>query len=350
MKQKLLLGITKSNWGGAQKAVYDLATHPRIYNNYDVTVMSGSEGELIKKLQDKNIKTKVVNIKNNLNIFQAIGNFYELYKYIKKEKPDIIHLHSSKISLFGAIASRLAGITLIVFTAHAWPHNEDRNIFVKLLLRLLSIITVLFAHRTIAVSDNLIKTLKAPNFIKKKITLVYNGIKNEVYKKLPKLSGGSKIKHIVSLGELNDNKHHASVLKILPQIKNIHYHIIGEGTHRSKLEELIKDKKLGKRVTLYGHINNAKDLLSQYDVFLLPSKTEALGYVVLEALQAGLPVIARAVGGVPEILKGLSYGKLYKYDTDLIDLLSAEVHKEFKWKDSRFDFEKMIEKTLYLYK
>jgi glycosyltransferase involved in cell wall biosynthesis len=196
----------------------------------------------------------------------------------------------------------------------------------------------------------LVKTLRVPNFIKKKVTLIYNGIKDETYKKLPKLSTGSNVKHIVSLGELNDNKHHKSVISILPQIKNVHYHIIGEGGQRSKLEKLIKDKKLEKRVTLYGHVNNAKDLLSQYDVFLLPSKTEALGYVVLEALQAGLPVIARAVGGVPEILKGLSYGKLYKYDTDLIDLLTDEVHKDFKWKDSRFDFEKMIEKTLYLYK
>ena len=64
MKQKLLLGITKANWGGAQKCVYDLATHPKIFYNYDVTVMSGNEGELIDKLNKKNIKTKIVDRKS----------------------------------------------------------------------------------------------------------------------------------------------------------------------------------------------------------------------------------------------------------------------------------------------
>jgi glycosyltransferase involved in cell wall biosynthesis len=196
--------------------------------------------------------------------------------------------------------------------------------------------------------------LKIPIFINKKITVIYNGIEKKVYNDLPKLSSGSHdgktIRHIVSIGELNNNKAHDTVLKILPQVKGVHYHIIGEGKNRNKLENLIKSNDLSDRVTLYGHKPNAKSLLSQYDAFLLPSRTEALGYVVLEALQAGLPVIARRVGGVPEILRDLPYAKLYNHDTDLIGLLDEPLQTGFKWSDSRFDFDKMVERTIYIYK
>lgn len=351
--KKIVYLITKSNWGGAQKAVHDLATHPKIYNNYEVVVASGNDGELLEKISSKKIRTVNLKIKNNMNPFTAFKNLFDLYFYLDKEKPDIVHLHSSKISMFGAIAARLASVPLIIFTAHGWPHNEDRNIFTKTVLRLLMWMTVSLSHRTIAVSENVVQSLRAPSFIKKKMVVVYNGIQKGDYKQLPKLSDGDKnkkIKHIVSIGELNHNKAHDTVLRILPQIKNIQYHIIGEGSSRGKLEKLIREKKLEKRVTLYGHINNAKSLLPQYDAFLLPSRTEALGYVLLEALQAGIPVIARHVGGVPEIIRDLPYARLYKYDTDLMDILNEPLPTDFKWDDKRFDFEKMIDKTLFLYK
>lgn len=350
----ILYIITKSNWGGAQKAVFDLATHPKINNQYKVKVLSGGNGELLEKLKTYNIKTDIINIKNNLNPFSTLNSFFKLYKYIKKESPEIVHLHSSKISMLGSVAARIAGVPLIIFTAHGWPHNEDRNIIIKIILRLIMWNTVLFSHKTIAVSENIASTLKAPKFLNKKILVIYNGIEKRTYTSLPKLSSGSpedkKIRHIVSIGELNNNKAHDSVIKVLPQVKNVHYHIIGEGKNRQKLENLIQKNSLTNRVTLYGHKPNAKALLSQYDLFLLPSKTEALGYVVLEALQAGIPVIARNVGGVPEILRDLPYTKLYKHDTDLIGLLEEPILENFIWSDSRFDFEKMIERTLYLYK
>lgn len=352
-KKAILYIITKSNWGGAQKAVFDLATHPKINKNYDVKVLSGNDGELLSKLFDHNISTDTINIANNLNPFSTLIALYRLYKYIKNESPDIVHLHSSKISMLGSVAARVAGVPLIIFTAHGWPHNESRNILVKLMLRIIMHGTVLFSHRTIAVSENIAATLGAPSFLKKKMTVIYNGIEKKVYSTLPKLSSGSHdgktIKHIVSIGELNTNKAHDTVLNILPQIKGVHYHIIGEGKNRAKLENIIKTKNLESRVTLYGHKPNAKSLLSQYDLFLLPSRTEALGYVVLEALQAGLPVIARRVGGVPEILRDLPYARLYNHDTDLIGLLEEDLPSDFKWSDSRFDFEKMIDRTIYIY-
>ena len=90
-------------------------------------------------------------------------------------------------------------------------------------------------------------------------------------------------------------------------------------------------------------------MLPQYDLFLLPSRTEALPYVILEALQSGLPIIARRVGGVPEILQGISSAVIYDNDNELIDLLKKELPKPIVWNDSRFAIDNMIRKTAFEY-
>ena len=102
--------------------------------------------------------------------------------------------------------------------------------------------------------------------------------------------------------------------------------------------------------------------MSQFDMFLLPSHTEALGYVVIEALQQGLPVIARKVGGVPEIINNLPHSTLYEKDSELIEIIpryievnkklnsiSVDDDKQVFWHNEKFSKENMIEKTKAIY-
>jgi glycosyltransferase involved in cell wall biosynthesis len=353
-KPKLLYAITKASWGGAQKYVFDLATHPDIRKRFDVEILSGigPDGniELISKLEKENIKVHILkNIKRNINPLRDVFAFYELYKNIKSIAPDIIHVNSSKMGLLGSVIARHLKIKTIVFTAHGWAFNENRSFFSKIFFRILSQITVLMSHRTIAVSNNIITSLKPISKIKNKIQVIYNGIKDQNIKPLPKLSSGSGVQHVVSIGELHPSKNHLSVIRMMKHIKNIHYHIIGDGELKKKIEQEIKKRNLENRVTMHGHVKMANQILPQFDIFLLPSNTEALGYVVLEALQAGLPVIARRVGGVPEIIENLPHARLYTHDNELISLLPNFNPDIKEWNDYRFKFENMINETKNLY-
>jgi glycosyltransferase involved in cell wall biosynthesis len=90
---------------------------------------------------------------------------------------------------------------------------------------------------------------------------------------------------------------------VLPDRDDVGLFIIGEGDERGYLEHLIKVEGLTGRVVLLGHVTDAPSYLSAFDLFVLPSRSESLGYVLLEAGMAGLPAIGTRVGGIPEILE-----------------------------------------------
>ena len=111
-KKKLFLVITKSNWGGAQRYVYDLATS--FSDRYHVTVVLGEprndtvesgKGVLLERLRSRGIKTVTIKeLKRDISISEEIIAFWKLIKIFWKERPDIVHLNSSKIGGLGALA------------------------------------------------------------------------------------------------------------------------------------------------------------------------------------------------------------------------------------------------------
>jgi glycosyltransferase involved in cell wall biosynthesis len=150
-----------------------------------------------------------------------------------------------------------------------------------------------------------------------------------------------------------------SVVKEFP---NTHYVILGEGEQRKTLEEKITALDLNNNIHLLGYINNAKEYLQAFDIFLLPSISEALPYTIVEAGFAQLPIIATNVGGIPEIITHENTGLLIPsknptaIDKAIRDLISdnakksqlaQNAHKEIS---SKFSMPKMIESTIIVYR
>lgn len=315
---KLLLAITKSNWGGAQRYVYDIATHFNTDKHFNVTVLSGGDGDLITKLQAGNVRTiPLSTLGRDIGIVKDTKSFLALIKIINEEKPDILHLNSSKMGLLGGIAGRLCGVKKIIFTAHAWPFNETRPSYQKKIFKLLGMVTVFISHKTIAVSQSVIHSLNAPHFISKKITCVYTGIEApNLYEEglFFKNFSIEKTKgiHIVSIGELHTSKGLDRALIALAKCKHLAwtYHIIGTGEKKDYLSTLVNQLGIADRVMFHGFIANASLYLNSFDLFLFPSRTEALGYVAIEALFSKLPIVASNAGGIPEVLFDDPYTKL----------------------------------------
>jgi glycosyltransferase involved in cell wall biosynthesis len=110
---------------------------------------------------------------------------------------------------------------------------------------------------------------------------------------------------ILSIGELHTSKGYDIALSYLKKLKDVPwtYHILGEGDEQANLEKEVKKFGLEERVFFYGYVEKASSYMNSFDIFFLPSRTEALGYVVIEALNTSIPIVAHAVGGVPEIIK-----------------------------------------------
>jgi glycosyltransferase involved in cell wall biosynthesis len=365
-KKNILFVITKSNWGGAQKYVYDLAVGlPK--DIFNVTVALGGKGVLKEKLENSGIKTIIIErLGRNINIFDDISVFFKLLRLFHIEKPDIVHLNSSKIGGLGALAGRFVRTQKIVFTVHGWAFNETRGILQKTVIKLLSWITIILSHHVITVSEYDCKQGHGMPFTGKKITTIHNGIseidfknkeesRNELLKKFvdlaPKLD--EKTVWLGTIAELHKNKGLEYAIKALAIARKSEKHlfsdlifvVIGDGEERVNLENLIKTENLENIVILAGYKDYAMSFLKAFDIFLLPSVKEGLPFVLLEAGMAKLPSIATAVGGVPEIIDDMTSGILVQPKNP--QEIAEGIKYLKKHKEKRFEFgQKLHQKIL----
>jgi len=366
-KTKIFICITKSNWGGAQKYVYDLATNlPK--EKFDVSVLLGGNGELKNRLDLAGIKTlSLENSERDINIKRELNLFYELEEIFRKEKPDVIHLNSSKIGFVGALAGKAAGIKKIIFTGHGWAFNEDRDVLSKLFFMILHIITIVLSGKVIAVSE--LTKNQIPSPFRKKMVVIRNGLREIVFKdkKIAQKDLGIKtmVKNPIWIGtisELHKNKGLEYAIEAVSKIKeNFVFVIMGDGEEKTNLQTQIDKLGLNNKVFLVGRIEMASTYLKAFDILTLTSITEALPYFLLEAGAAGLPVIASDVGGIPEIIKNGKSGVLVESkDSDgirkQIEFLAKNPEKarvlgtNLKEKvDKEFKLEDMVKKTVKLY-
>ncbi|TRZ52320.1 glycosyltransferase family 1 protein, partial [bacterium] len=323
-KKKILYVITKSNWGGAQRYVFDLAVN--FSPEYDVSVAFGGEGELKTRLEKAGIRTiSLPFLKRDVNPFTDIFTFNKLVELFKTERPDIIHVNSSKIGGMGALAGRIAKVPKIIFTAHGWAFREERPAYQKIIIKFLSWLTILFSHAVITVSERDEREALEMPFTKRKIILVHNGIEEpeflsaeqarESIIKEDGLSVPENALWIGTIGELHKNKGHIYAIEAFSKLEktaNVLFFIIGEGEERKELQQKINEFGLEKKVFLLGKKDGAPKLLNAFDIFLFPSVKEGLPFAILEAGMAGLPTIASAVGGIPEVITDMQTGMLIR--------------------------------------
>lgn len=388
--KKILYIITKSNWGGAQKYVYDLAsTIPK--DSYTTVVATGGCGELTEKLAEAKIRTvSIPHLGRDVSIFDDLLVFFFLLKLFKTERPDIVHLNSSKIGGLGALAGRVYNLLntfkkpeffpriKIIFTAHGWAFGEPRRSFLqRKLIKFLSWLTVILSHKTITVSNFDLKQIENTPFVKNKILTIYNGVNESEFTERvcarEKLLGEKAVqfKNTIWLGtiaELTNNKgleysiravNNIAGKSVTPQFT---YIIIGEGEDEKKLSKLIKKLQLDDVVFLIGHKKDAFSLLKAFDIFLLPSLKEGLPYTLLEAGLAQIPIIASNVGGISEIIDHKKSGILTeaKKVDDIVNAINSIVYKKvqaeqfskelFRKIRKKFSREEMLSKTKLLYK
>lgn len=320
-KTKILLVITKSNFGGAQRYVYDLATSLP-HENFEVVVVFGEGGELEEKLKTAGIRTiKINSLQRDVNFLKDFSVLFELIKIFKTEKPAVVHLNSSKIGGVGALAGRLSGVHKIIFTAHGWAFNEKRSLPSKTIIAFIQWLTVVLCHKTIAVSQKTAdQILKFPFINSKKIKVIYNGVgtinflEKENAREAVCKGAVKYTKWIGTISELHKNKGLDIAIDAFASVSKTHtdtaFVIIGAGEEKENLNKQINELGLTDRVFLAGFITDAKNYLKAFDIFTLTSRTEALPYAISEAGLANLPVIASAVGGIPEIIPSSEYGIL----------------------------------------
>ena len=236
------------------------------------------------------------------------GIIREIKEIILREKIVLVHTHLYDGGKYGRIAARMAKVPGIVHTAH--------NIYVKRRTKyhLINRILSSFTDRIIAVSEAVKESLVRYDRIKrKKIQVIYNGID------LSKFDGPSTQYEVRAelgiqpdeyvigvIARLEEQKGHRYLLEALSNIPehlaSLKILIVGDGQLRSALEAETKKKGLSSNVFFLGTRKPIAPILRALDLFLLPSLWEGFSMAILEAMAAGIPVVATRVGGAGEVI------------------------------------------------
>jgi len=375
--KKVLIAITKSNWGGAQTYVYAMAKGARDAGAL-VTITAGSAtnaggdtGQLFSELEQEGIRAiPLATMRRDVGLLSEWHSFRELIRIFKQERPDVLHLNSSKMGALGCIAGRLAGIRTIIFTSHGWAFNETRPWWQRVSIKLICAITIYGSTRTICVSDALRRDMGWLPFSQRKLIVIRNGI--QPFDIMPREEARAKLVpetgDTIWLGmfaELHPVKRIEDAIDALEHVRttypNLALVVLGEGEQRAFLQQRALERGVEKHVFLRGFVLNAPSYLRAFDVFLMPSRSEALGYALLEAGYASLPVVASKVGGIPEIIENHYTGLLVPPqnsqdlafsilslldDPDQARILGSNLHRRVL---QEFMAERMVSETLALY-
>lgn len=124
-------------------------------------------------------------------------------------------------------------------------------------------------------------------------------------------------KVLLSVGELNENKNHQVVIRVLEQLKNlnIHYIIVGQGVLFTKLKLLAKNLGILEQIHLLGYRNDVTEIYQMADIFVFPSKREGLSVALMEAMASGLPAICGNIRGNRDLIKDGKGGILVQSDS-----------------------------------
>jgi len=314
MKYKVLLVITQSEFGGAQKYVYYLATSlPK--DRYDVTVACGAGGLLIPKLQEAGIDViQVPSLLREINPIQDFFAFIQLFRIIREKRPHIVHANSTKAGFLGRLAARLAGVPIVLFTAHGFflyePFWRTEERFMYVCIEWLG---AKLSDRIIAVCEADRQKMIAYSIASPyRILVVHNGLE---FSHLVSARNPQRLRQDSSEVE---GKLVGTVANFYP-IKGLHYFIegaalvkqvmpevrlaiVGDGEQWRELRNLARQLDLDPETLFLGHRDDVPELLPLFDVFVLSSVAEGLPFALLEAMAAARPVVATAVGGVPELI------------------------------------------------
>lgn len=308
--------ITNLPFGGAQDNTL-LTVEKLNREKYDVSLMCSPDGDWLPRAQQiPNLNLVFVDeLKREISPINDFIAFWKILRLLNRGKYTIVHTHTTKASLLGRIAAKLAGIPVIVHTVHAIHFHDYVNPLIRWLYIMIERFLSKITDKIITVSKmNLKKALDLKLAEAEKFVNIYSGIELEKFntnidvdskKKELGIFNGEKIVGMV--GRLSKQKAPLDFIKAIPEVltfeSNVLFVIVGEGLLKKSIIELAKKIGIESKLKLLGFREDIQEILPTFDVFVLTSLWEGLGRSLTEAMYTGLPVVATNVDGVPELVK-----------------------------------------------
>jgi len=335
---RLLWLIDSLAVGGAERLVTTFARRldPKRFD-FSVVCLKEIDGNpLVREVEAAGVRITTLHARN-LRDWRA---FLQLRRLIIDEQIDVIHAHLTYADIWGRLAGWLTRRAVVsTIHVHSYRNPEGLGGRDRVIEGLAGFVRKHFGGAVIAVSEALRLQLLARGLGPERVVTLHNGIETSGFVLPPDFARAARRAEfgipadapvVITLAVIREGKGHDLLVegarKILAVLPNVHFLVVGGGPLEEALRTRVESEGLGQSIHLTGLREDAPEMLGLADLFVLPStQFDALPTAVIEAMASGLPVVAFATGGVPEIVVDGETGLvLPKTDADaLADSISG---------------------------
>lgn len=229
-----------------------------------------------------------------------------IYRTLRSSRADILHVHGYKATILGGMVARIAGVPIIsTYHAEAGRYPE-LSTYVKIETHFLKM-----TSRVITVSRIIKDELIQRGISEAKLSVIHNGIVDPSRRLMSEFSPNDEPEaplRILCIGRMVPVKRFDLAIRAISLLRrefpSVHLTIAGAGPLRADLQSLVKTLDLETSISLPGYVPDTYELFRESDIFALPSETEGSPITLIEAMAYGKPIVASAVGAIPEMLNG----------------------------------------------
>lgn len=303
---KILHLISSGGLFGAERVILNLATQLKegtstvgaLHNRHNPHL------EIIQAAERLELKTTVFDSQGQCDVKTVL----QIKKFLTENQVDILHTHNYKSDILGFLAARLAGKRWVA-TNHVWHGTDAKMRFYERL----DAIVLKFTDKVIAVSEEIKDGLIKRGFRPERVQVIPNGIDivpfQEKFQKLELRRSLGIQPHetvVVIVGRLAKEKGHGVFLdaaaSIIRERKDSKFLIVGDGPLRQELTKRVSEMELTDSVIFAGIRQDMPAVYAMSDIMVNSSFIEGMPMTILEAMASQIPVVATAVGGVPQIV------------------------------------------------
>ena len=346
-KLKIMRIITRLNIGGPSIHVVNL--NYGLQSDYDCILISGQiephESDMSYYADKYKIPVRYLKqLSREISFPGDLIALWEIFKLIKKEKPDIVHTHTAKAGTLGRFAAFFAGVPIIIHTFHG---NIFKGYFSPKKTKLFTYIEKvlsLISTKIIAISEKQkqeLLNLKITNTTKISVIKLGFDFSNVLAEKsdhgiFRKKYGISMDKTIIAIvGRITAIKNHLLFINIAEKLLKFYpdlvFPIIGDGDLRQCIEDEILKRNLTDKIFITGFIEDLKPVYSDVDIVLLTSHNEGTPVALIEAMINGKIILSTNVGGISDFIDNNKNGFYFNDpNPDLfVKTLSKILNKEY---------------------
>ncbi len=302
-RPRVLQVVLSLNPGGTERLVLDLVG--RLHDEIPMSVCClDGEGAWACQLRDRGVV--VSSLHRSPGFHPGLGQ--KIHALARHHGATLMHAHHYSPFVYSSLAKIWSPRTQLVFTEHGRVSDDPPSRKRRFANRVMS----MFPARVFSVSEDLRRHIVAEGFAPDQVEVIHNGI---AIRPLPdagtragfraRLSVDDSTLVVGTIARLDPVKDLGTLIEATALIRTtrpVRLVIVGDGQERAALERLVAERGLASDVSFLGHRDDARDWLAGCDLFVNCSISEGVSLTILEAMAAGLPVIATRVGGTPEVV------------------------------------------------